>query len=663
MAENNTFFGNKALLLSRISTPEQYYEGFSPQQNDLKLWAKEIGYTELVSIDTIESGFLDFDSKKGWNTIIKFLEEHKDYRTVIATEINRIARDEAVLMEVKKYFMDNKIQLIIKDLKFWLLNPDGSKSFSADLLFNIYTSMAHFEMLEKKDRLQRALRDYRREGYSIGGKELFGYDRIPDASKRNKLTYKINEEEKWQIEQVYKWYAYGINGDLTITSLKRIRLECIQDSRFDNYFHSQRNINKCLKEEAYIGKKETHNKKKNPEYWNYGDKTAPKYVDANSYVCVYPQLIEKELFYKVQERLSKKNPHNRVVSNNAYVDISHKHITLLSKIIVCPICGKFLTGDYRIKDGFNKHTYRCATSRRNINDCSYRKAPSMLSIDSAIWSFLRTKVKEINAKKNAQYAAINQEEVHNRIINLEKELQLIDNDYDDAEYIYNQNKKRNRANAREKYQSKLNEIDKRKADIEKEIYKNKHLLDELKERDTAEQREKELEKNILKISNTKEEIYKYIHLLIKTVKPLLANNRYTVLEVITFDNTDEVLDYGKEDSLGLPVIKGEKHDNMYFICLDKRDNNRVKARLISHNQAFWSVEGEYFYVAGGEKHYTIDEIFTLPSRSEDAYPNFHDLWQGLEELDYQPLRVYDEDMSHQKITDEELLRMAEQPLE
>ena len=167
----------------------------------------------------------------------------------------------------------------------------------------------------------------------------------------------------------------------------------------------------------------------------------------------------------------------------------------------------------------------------------------------------------------------------------------------------------------------------------------------------------------MKISNTKEEIYKYIHLLIKTVKPLLATNRYTVLEVITFDNADEVFDYGKEDSLGLPVIIGEKHDNMYFICLDKRDNNRVKARLISDSQAFWNVEGEYFYVAGSERHYTIDDIFTLPTKEEEAYPNFHDLWIGLETLDYQPLRVYDEDMSHRKITDEELeLRAAEEPM-
>ena len=327
------------------------------------------------------------------------------------------------------------------------------------------------------------------------------------------------------------------------------------------------------------------------------------------------------------------------------------------------MCGKFLTGDYRIKDGFNKHTYRCAASRRNIEDCCYRKAPSMLSLDSAVWSFLKTKVTEINAKRNAQYAEIDQEKVSSRIKNLEEQLADIDKDYDDATFVFSQMRNRNREKAREDYQKKLNEIDKRKAEYEKEISRNKRVLEELKERDTAEQREKELENNILKISNSKEEIYKYIHLLIKTVKPLLTTNRYTVLEVITFDNTDEVFDYSKEDSLGLPVIKGEKHDNMYYICLDKGDNNRVKARLINHSQAFWNVDGDYFYVTGSEKHYTIDDIFTLPTKDEEAYPNFHDLWTGLEELDYEPLRVYDEDIKHKEITDEELERLASEPLD
>ena len=175
----------------------------------------------------------------------------------------------------------------------------------------------------------------------------------------------------------------------------------------------------------------------------------------------------------------------------------------------------------------------------------------------------------------------------------------------------------------------------------------------MKERDSAEQREKELEKNILNISNTKEEIYKYIHLLIKTVKPLLTTNRYTVLEVITFDNADEVFDYGKEDFQGLPVIKGEKHDNIYYICLDKHDSNRVKARLISHNQAFWNAEGEYFYVAGDERHYSIEDIFSVPSKNIDPPPYFHVLYQGLEELDYQPLNVYEEDRKKKEISETE----------
>lgn len=664
MADNNGFFGNKALLVSRISTQgQELKEGFSPQQNDLKAYATLLNYTETKPIDTIESGFIDYEAKEGWDAIVRFLESHRDYRTIIATDFDRIARDEAVLMNVKKYLLENQIQLIVKDYSYFLFNQDGSISQSADIMFNIFSSITKNEMRDKKERLQRALREYRKLGYSIGGKQLFGYTRYSDGKLGKKFTYKANVEQKKQINQVFEWYAYGINNDLSVTSLRTIRLECIQ-AGFDKYLHSQRNLNKCLKEQAYIGKKITHNKKKNPQYWNYGDKSAPKYIDANSYECTYEPLIDKELFYMVQERLSKKDKHKRAVSNNKYVDISHKHITLLSKIAVCPICGGFLTGDYRIKDGFEKHTYRCTRSRRNIEDCSYRKAPSMLSLDSAVWSFLRTKVKDINAKRKAQFDIINQDDLMKGIQNLESKLQLIDKDYEDAEYVFNMMRSRNRDKARADYERKLKAIDKKKDEFEKEISKNKRILAELKERDTAEQKEQELEDRISKITNDKSEIYKYIHLLIKTVKPLLATNRYTVLEVVTFDNTDEVFDYGKEDFQGLPMIKAEKHDNIYYICLDKRDNHRVKARLIDHSQIFWNVEGEYFYVNGSDRHYPLDEVFTLPTKDEEAYPNFHDLWTGLEELDYQPLRVYDEDMSHRKITKEELeLMAATEPLE
>ena len=293
MADNNNFFGNKALLVSRISTPEQQLkEGFSPQQNDLEIYARDVlHYTELIQIDTIESGFLDYDSKKGWDAIVKFLETHKDYRTIIATAFDRIARDEVVLMNVKKYLIENHIQLIVKDYSYWLFNPDGTPSAAADVMFNIFSSLTKNEMADKKKRMKRALTEYRKLGYSIGGKELFGYIRVCDGGLAKKYTYDIDKELQKQIKQVYEWYAYGINNDLSITSLKRLRLECIQ-AGFDKYLHSQRNLNKCLKEKAYIGKKETHNKIKNPQYWNYGDKAAPKYIDANSYVCVYKRMID-----------------------------------------------------------------------------------------------------------------------------------------------------------------------------------------------------------------------------------------------------------------------------------------------------------------------------------------------------------------------------------
>ena len=62
---------------------------------------------------------------------------------------------------------------------------------------------------------------------------------------------------------------------------------------------------------------------------------------------------------------------------------------------------------------------------------------------------------------------------------------------------------------------------------------------------------------------------------------------------------------------------------------------------------------------------TLEDIFSLPTNNEEAYPNIHELWHGLEILDYQPLsqQIYEDDMSHRNITDEELERMASERME
>ena len=296
-----SIFGNKAILLSRVSTAEQHLRDGSSQIDALEGWANNNGYTELYPLDTTESGFLELDARDGWNRIFQFLKEHTDYKTIIATEISRLARDEEVLAYVKKYLINNQIQLGIKSLNFWLLNPDGSPTLSAELLFAIYGTMAHFEMIDNRWRKEQQLRKYRKDGYSIGGKRLFGYDVAIDTTyaKRPKKYYVKNEKEAEDILTVFNWYAYGIPGTHHQTSVLDITKECISLG-MSEYLHSKRNVNKLLKEEAYTGSKKTKNRKKNPDYFIYHKKDAPKYVKANSYLCKYPVIVEQELFDRVQ---------------------------------------------------------------------------------------------------------------------------------------------------------------------------------------------------------------------------------------------------------------------------------------------------------------------------------------------------------------------------
>ena len=239
---------------------------------------------------TTESGFIEYDDKQGWNLVTDFFESHSDYRVLLCEELSRLSRKEVILMKIKDYLVRNKIQLIVKDIHFFLFNEFGEIPKGNDIIFALFASLADSEMRQKKERFARSLKDNKKLGYSLGGKELFGYTRSyeeKDGKMRSK--YRINEKEAEQIKDIYRWYVYGIDGDLTKTSVVSITKKCIEDG-YDKYLHSKRNVSKCLKEEAYCGQKTTKNKVKNPAYWNYKQPNEPKYIPAKQYVCTYPPI-------------------------------------------------------------------------------------------------------------------------------------------------------------------------------------------------------------------------------------------------------------------------------------------------------------------------------------------------------------------------------------
>jgi hypothetical protein len=128
-------------------------------------------------------------------------------------------------MLIEEFLIKEKIQLIVKDINFKLFNDDGEVTESADVVFSLFASFASSEMTKKKERFKRALKEYRKKGYSIGGKRLFGYDRVyvhSDVRAKPISMYRPNEKEKAEIIQIYKWYAHGIDNDLSKTSTRTI---------------------------------------------------------------------------------------------------------------------------------------------------------------------------------------------------------------------------------------------------------------------------------------------------------------------------------------------------------------------------------------------------------------------------------------------------------
>ena len=333
----------ECIILSRVSTQTQDY---SPQETDLKEYARTFGYTDFHCISTKESGYKVIDGKEGFREVMDYVKEHPTCKAVFVTEISRLARRQAIIQTIKDWFIKNEIQLYIKDIAFQLFKDDGNGNFtqdmSADIVFAVFASMTESEMKVKKQRFARAKKDLQARGLSHTGKVLFGYAKEQEENtKRKKLV--IVPELQQQIIDVMTTYVNGING--RSIGIKELTLYAIEKG-YHEYFHSKRNVNKLLKEEGYTGEKVTNNKHKNAEYWEYGETDKEKYIVTQNLIR-YPILLDKSLFEQVQAKLR---------NSNTNVDREREHITILSRLIKCNCCGNYLSGSYRIREGRAAHT-------------------------------------------------------------------------------------------------------------------------------------------------------------------------------------------------------------------------------------------------------------------------------------------------------------------
>ena len=578
---------------------------------------------------------------------------------LIFTEISRLSRKEAILFKIKDYLIEHKIQLVIKDINYFLFNEWGEVPKGNDIVFALYASLADSEMRQKKERFQRGLKEYRQLGYSIGGKVLFGYERYYEQKNgKNRSRYRINEKEAEEIITIYKWYAYGIDGDLSRTSILSITRECIERG-FSRYLHSKRNVNKCLKEDAYSGQKITHNRVKNPAYWNYKKSNEPKYLEARSYICTYPPIFTGEnsaLIDKVRERLKENN--SKLVGGSVPVDKSRAHTTILSKLLVCPGCGSYLSGEYTRKIDSRgekpvlrySYTYRCANARGRINNCQFKSAISMITLDSVIWHYCRVVALQVVKEESKEEKETRVKEIEAKIANVKTRIEEFNYEgrVRTEETIFRS--KAGRLGPRGDFDAIVKEYEARLAAIDKEINGYEKRLIELEEEKEAAKNSKSFydlnQRNA--IPANKKLLYQHIHKVIKSIGVVCSTKDYVILKVnwrykpvVVCD--DEYICINKRITMRMPAFTIRSTNTPLREIMRSSSVYRDSLYHKSRNKVIWDTQGSVFLVGGFQ--FSPEELFAFCKAPYDkkvvAPISFAPVL--IEELDYERLACYEED--------------------
>jgi DNA invertase Pin-like site-specific DNA recombinase len=549
-----------AVLLVRVST---YGQNTKPQKMDLIKWAASRGYPVKKQhiIETKESGLADMITKVGVNDLFRFLEKNPNYRTVIATEISRLGRRQAVLHAIKEYLIKNKIQLICKDTDYRLLDDTGVPNPTGEAMFTLYGLFAENEIKTKQARFLRARIQNMAQGIAIAGRMLFGYSLSKDSRGRS-IGIIPNPETSKFVAEIFQRYL------TEETSVKKLAIDAIRKG-YPKYLHSKRNLNKLLKEEGYLGSKVTNNKRR---YKNL--ETGEVQIRHTSNQLKFPPLISKELFEAVQDKLRK---------NNTSVNKAHKHITLLSRLIECPNCKNHFMAEYKFISKLDRSIYRCS-SRSRAKGCSNKMSISLTLLNSVVWSIIKSdfeSLKTMYIQENPHEVILQLESaneiIKKRVGELDVEISKLINSLDDWKDVSGT------AAFFQKVKKKMTQLERAKATYLKELDYNEVKLLEFEREKSEINYEAKFESHA--------EIKKYINLFVQKIHIIFHNQRFSVI-LIEFKGDSASFQKKKRDPRVEPSIS-----KFTTIILDKKVTRRIQAFKIT---AYAQRRGNSILVPAGQ---------------------------------------------------------------
>jgi site-specific DNA recombinase len=261
-------------------------------------------------------------------------KEHP-YDVVIVHKLDRFSRDSLESLTVRTLFKRHHIRLVS------VLEPVvGSDSPEDALVEHILVGMNTFYSQNLSREIQKGLKERARQHHLVFGPP-FGYKKeIIEQQQTHKRTRTITRaviDEKTApiVQCIFDLYDQG-------SGYKSIAMKLNEEGFRTNKGHLFRTtfIARTLRNRAYIGILD----------YNRSQARGPREPVAIS--GFYPPIVEEELFTKVQQKLKNESDNFQ----NAY---AHRTQYLLSRLVVCDVCGHNYLGT-SAKSG-QYHYYCCRT--------------------------------------------------------------------------------------------------------------------------------------------------------------------------------------------------------------------------------------------------------------------------------------------------------------
>lgn len=330
----------KVIALIRTSTTVQEVES---QKKEVIEAIKRDGIDEsdIVIVGGAGASAIKVDEayQRNMNQVYSLIEGG-GISAVYAWAVDRIGRNEEILMKFKNYLIAHRVQLVLLNPTLRLLNIDGTVNNGIELAFSLFAVMAKQEMEQKAERFRRAKERNTEKGLYNGGTVHFGYMADEDGH------IIVNEEEADIIKMLFNLY---VGGEYSTTQLAKEMQE--RGIRQRGKAITTRFVNKMLSSTAFIG-----------------------FTVYNGTKRTYEPIISENMWHKVQSIMS--------ANRKGEANKSSRNLHIANKLIVCTECGRHFFA--------NTRSYQCIghTTDAKVNGkwCNNNESISTDWVDIAAWS-------------------------------------------------------------------------------------------------------------------------------------------------------------------------------------------------------------------------------------------------------------------------------------